>query len=362
MTALLLLLGACLVLTSLTSLWEGAFQGIPLSRVETIRRRGGIAAFTLARLRERFAETVVALLALDLVGNAGVVVAVVELSDDLAGATGLATLLGDRPAVWTCGVTLLLALFFVGNLLPRSLGFAYAEAVGLRSALVIQTLVRLLWPVVLLGSALGKRLGRRGEQVWPTVDDVLALASFSARAGNLEFREARWIANALKLGDLTVRQVMTPRTVVYALPAELPLSAVRARSQHWEHSRLPIFRERNPDEIVGLVLRRTIFDKLMSGETQGALESLALPVESVPDSMTLDHLLEWFVSKRQHLAIVRDEFQAWVGVVTLEDVLESFLGAEIVDEKDRVIDMRELARKRARESGVKVGPAAPDHA
>ena len=153
---------------------------------------------------------------------------------------------------------------------------------------------------------------------------------------------------------------MTPRSVVYALPAELPLAMVKQHSEHWAHSRLPIFRERNPDEIVGLVLRRAVFDKLLAGEIQLTLESLAFPVSSVPDSMTLDHLLEWLVAKRQHLAIVRDEFQIWVGIVTLEDVLETFLGAEIVDEKDKVVDMRELAKKR--NEGRVPAPVAPPRA
>ncbi|MBL8696182.1 MAG: DUF21 domain-containing protein [Planctomycetes bacterium] len=355
MTGLLVLLGACAVLSFVTSLWEGAFQGIPAGRAEALRKQGGRSALALASLRERLDETVAALLALDFANNAGVVVAVVNLAPTLAIRVGLTTAESSSP--WAgigLGAGMLTVFFLVADLFPRALGLAYAQPIALRSALLVQALVGALWPVALLGSR-WVRWAKKGQPTVeaPAAEDVMALAASSARAGLLETREARWVSNALRLSEATVRQIMTPRSVVYALPAELPLSAVKAHSEHWQHSRLPIFRDRNPDEIVGMVLRRTVFDRLMANDTAGTLENLARPVLSVPDSMTLDHLLEWFVSRRQHLAVVRDEFQAWIGIVTLEDALESFLGAEIVDEKDKVVDMRELARKRAEEKGVK---------
>lgn len=352
MTALLLLLAFCLGVSFVTSAWQGALQGIPASRLEVLRQQAGRAPQALARLLERPQDTMVALLALDMASNAGVVIGSVTVATRAAETLGLGA---HWPVRLLVAAAFLFGLFLFFDLWPRILGVAFSQGLAIRSAVVIEGVVRVLAPVVIVGRAVASLVKRKEEGGAPTAEDLLALATSGARAGNLEAREARWVKNALSLGDATVRQVMTPRTVVYALPAEMPLSMVKHHSEHWAHSRLPIFRERNPDEIVGLVLRRTVFDKLLSGETQGTLEALALPVHSVPDSMTLDHLLEWFVARRQHLAIVRDEFQAWVGIVTLEDVLETFLGAEIVDEKDKVVDMRELAARRlAEERGLRV--------
>lgn len=352
MTALFVVLGLCLVLSFLVSVWKGALQSIPGTRIEILRQEGTRSATALARLREELEETMVALLAIDLAANAGVVICAVKMSEQAAGAVGLQ----DAPVIqWIVAAILVFCLFLLFDLLPRAIGAATWETTARRFALPMAATVRLFSPIVYLGRAVMSIAPRKSEEAKaPTDQDLLAMAKSAAKAGNLEAREARWVSNALKLGEVTVNQILTPRTVVYALPAEMPLSMVKSHSEHWAHSRLPIFRERNPDEIVGIVLRRTVFDKLLQGHTRETLEELSLPVQSVPDSMTLDHLLEWFVGKRQHIAIVRDEMQAWIGIVTLEDVLETFLGAEIVDEKDKVVDMQEFARRRAAERGVKL--------
>ncbi|MFN0205607.1 MAG: CNNM domain-containing protein [Planctomycetota bacterium] len=347
MITIFLALGLCLGLSFLISLWQGAIQTIPSSRIEALKHEGSRNAHALARVRERIEESLVALLALDVAANAGVVICSVSLSSAAVEVLGIQS---NNWAIAGISVILLFGLFLFFDLLPRALGVSFAQPIALRSAIWIEGTVRTLSPIVWIGRAvIGIVPKRKSEDAGPTNEDLLALTTSAARAGNLDAREARWVSNALRLSDMTVRQILTPRTVVYALPAELPLSMVQSHSDHWAHSRLPIFRETNPDEIVGFVLRRTVFDKLLQGDKRGTLEGLALPAHSVPDSMTLDHLLEWFVSKRQHIAIVRDEFQAWVGIVTLEDVLETFLGAEIVDEKDKVVDMRDFARRRAAE-------------
>jgi CBS domain containing-hemolysin-like protein len=355
MLSILAALGICLAISFLVSLWEGALAAIPASRIEALRHEPGKAHQALARVRQRFDESVVALAAIDFAANAGVVICSISLATHASEVFGLQA---SSLATVAMAVGLLFGLFLFFDLLPRAIGGAHAHAVALRGARTVEGLVRGMAPVLLVGRAVLK-LVKKKENVeqGPTNEDLLAMATSAARAGNLDAREARWVANALALSEITVRSILTPRTVVYALPAELPLSMVKSHSEHWAHSRLPIFREHNPDEMVGFVLRRTVFDKLLQGDTTGTLERLALPAHSVPDSMTLDHLLEWFVSKRQHIAIVRDEFQAWVGIVTLEDVLEAFLGAEIMDEKDKVVDMQDLARRRAVERGVKLSSA-----
>ncbi|MBI3819866.1 MAG: DUF21 domain-containing protein [Planctomycetes bacterium] len=352
MFGLLFVLGLCLILSFLVSMWEGALSAIRSTRIEGFRQEGTRSAAALARLRERIDETTIVLKVLDLASNAGVLICAFKLSAQAAGAVGLQ----DTPLVQALlAAILVFCLFLLFDLLPRAIGAATSESTARRSALLLAATVRLFSPIVILGRAVMNIVPKRpaGES-GPTDQDLLAMARSAARLGNLEAREARWVANALKLGEVTVRQILTPRTVVYALPAEMPLSMVKSHSEHWAHSRLPIFRERNPDDIVGIVLRRTVFDKLLQGSTRETLEELSLPALSVPDSMTLDNLLEWFVSRHQHLAVVRDEMQAWIGIVTLEDVLETFLGAEIVDEKDKVVDMQELARKRAAERGMRV--------
>jgi CBS domain containing-hemolysin-like protein len=165
--------------------------------------------------------------------------------------------------------------------------------------------------------------------------------------GRLRPQELRWVENALRLDEVRASELMTPRTVVYTLPADLPLSEVKHRSEHWTHSRLPLTEDRDPDQILGMVLRREVFDAIVKGKPSLKLRDLMHEIDFVPDTMRGHQLLDMFIMKKRHMVAVVDEYGGFEGVVTLEDVLECLLGSEIVDESDRHADMQQWARQRA---------------
>ncbi|HKE01165.1 MAG TPA: CNNM domain-containing protein, partial [Planctomycetota bacterium] len=233
MIRIAILVAACLVVSLLCSVLEGALYAIAPSRVEALRRKGGRSARVLAGLRERIDEPMAAILTLNTVAQTFAAVAVGDyFARRGEGSVGVAA----------AAAVLTLVLLFVTELIPKSLGVTYADAIAPRAAIALQWLVRLLWPVVRVSLFITSRLKPREAASAPTAEDVLALTVSGARAGNLDVREVRWIANALRLSEVTVKQILTPRTVVYGLPAELPLAQVKAHSEHWVHSRLPIFR------------------------------------------------------------------------------------------------------------------------
>ncbi len=335
---LILLAFTVTVVTSFCcSLTEAALYSMPLSRIESMRRQGSRAGELLAQLRADIDKPIAAILIINTVANSAGAVWIGALAAELLGSGTL----GAITAILT------LSILILGEIIPKTIGATHAVQIAPRIAFALLICVRVLSPLVWMCRGITALLRRGGELHVASEDDILAMAMHGAQHGSLLPEEARWVANALSLDRLTARDLMTPRTVVYVLPSKLPLTMVEAHSAHWKHSRLPCVRNDAPDQVEGIVHRRDVFDRLVAGKTEGTLRDLMQPAVFVPESMPANRLLKTFITERQHLAIVVDEFGGMEGVVTLEDVLEELLGEEIVDEHDVHVDMREFARRRA---------------
>lgn len=176
----------------------------------------------------------------------------------------------------------------------------------------------------------------------------MQLAQISADEGSISADEAAMVRNVLRLNDLTAEEVMTPRTVVFRLPSTMTLGEVAEHVDDWHHSRIPIYDPEETDRWTGLVRAYDVLVELAQGRLDRPLEAIARPLHFVPEAIPGHRLLQRFIEERTHLFGVVDEFGGMAGVVSLEDVVESVIGREIVDEVDRFADLRELALRRAR--------------
>ena len=184
------------------------------------------------------------------------------------------------------------------------------------------------------------------------------MSRLARRGGALRAQELRWVENALKLDTVTAHDLMTPRTVVDAMPADTPIAELREAKSPWVHTRLPVTEGNDRDKIVGLIHSKDVFSALVDGTQTRYLRDLMHPIDFVPETMRGDHLLDKFIAEKKHLVAVVDEYGGFEGIVTLEDVLECLLGSEIVDEHDRHADMQHAARKRAQERTQEQEPEA----
>jgi CBS domain containing-hemolysin-like protein len=176
-------------------------------------------------------------------------------------------------------------------------------------------------------------------------EELIVMARMSLRKGEINTDEMQVIQNILSLEDKTVQAVMTPRSVVFVLGAQVTVKQAQVREEILTHSRIPVFFE-NTEDIEGVVHRRDILNAVAKSDNEIKLEQLMKPVHFVLEKDRLDKVLKLFLDRAEHLFIVIDEFGGLAGVITLEDVLEEILGREIVDEFDEVTDMRELAQTR----------------
>jgi len=322
----------------LCSLFEAALYSVTPTRVEQLRRKGALGAKMLARLRTRIDEPIAAILTFNTITHT-------------MGATWAGALVGEIYGnVWVTwfSVAFTISILFVTEIVPKTLGVVHAGKLAPLSAWPIQGMIWLVWPFAWLSLQVTKRLTRGRTAQGPSEEEVLIMADLALQAGRLLPKEKQLIVNALQLNDVTVRELMTPRTVVEYLPAPLTIAEMVTQSGQVVHSRLPVVEGPELEGTVGIAHRRELLEAAARGEVNRTVHEFARPATFIPGTTAANRALEDLLKQRQHLAMVVSERGEVCGVITLEDILEHLLGAEIVDEYDKEVDMQVAARRKAR--------------
>ena len=257
-----------------------------------------------------------------------------------------------------------LAILFLSEIIPKTLGAVYWRRLAGLTALFVRGLILSLYPLIWLSEGLTRLIARRkGLHVFSR-EEFVAMAGIGEQAGEINPHESRIIRNLFRLGKLTAKDIMTPRTVIVALRADATVAEALESEPESGFSRLPLY-DTDLDDINGFVLRDELLLALAEDKDSLKLESLKREILTVPGDIPLSALLEFFLDKRQHIALVVNQYGGTKGLVTLEDAVETLLGLEIVDELDPVEDMQALARqqwaKRARSLGLDVDGLADNH-
>ncbi|DAC59571.1 MAG TPA: DUF21 domain-containing protein [Candidatus Poseidoniaceae archaeon] len=248
-------------------------------------------------------------------------------------------------ALTLASVILTLAVLLLSEIIPKTLGTAYWKQLAPSAGYVLHYTTVLLTLLIVPIQWL-KKILPKGEQSLVTRDDVAALADLGEEEGILEVDEETVIHNLLRLREISVNEVMTPRVVLTAFQMDSTIREIMDENHVIRFSRIPIYDE-SIDDIKGIIIRSQLLMAASRDEWDIKISDLAKDVLSISASSSVDATLDLFLSNRQQIAIVTDEFGGTSGIVTMEDVLETLLGEEIVDELDEVEDMRELARDQA---------------
>lgn len=240
---------------------------------------------------------------------------------------------------------LTLAVLFLSEIIPKTLGAAYWKRLSTPTAYLLtwftKTLFFLIGPIQMLKSILPS-----SKNAMVTRDDVAAMADLGEIEGALEENEETIIHNLLGLREVMVHEEMTPRTVVSAFDMHQSIKEVLDDNTILRFSRIPVYDE-TIDHVRGLVIRSEILMAASRDEWDLQLKDIMKPILKIEQDSTIEQALDVFLTNKQQFALVRDEFGGTSGILTMEDVMETLLGKEIVDELDEVEDMRELAREQA---------------
>jgi CBS domain containing-hemolysin-like protein len=256
-----------------------------------------------------------------------------------------------------------LMILFLSEIIPKTLGAVYWRQLAGFTAIFVRGLILALYPLIWLSEGLTRLIARRKNLHVFNREEFVAMAGIGEQAGEINPNESRIIRNLFRLGKLTAKDVMTPRTVIVALKADATVAEAMTSAPESVFSRLPLYRT-GLDDIDGFVLRDDLLLALARDQHDLKLEKLRRDIQTVSGDMPLSGLLEFFLDQRQHIALVVGEYGGTRGLVTLEDAVETLLGSEIIDELDPVEDMQAYARrlwaKRAGALGLRVG--SPDEA
>ncbi len=315
MTELVVATSAAIILSAMCSLFEAVLYSVPQSQIEQMAQAGQRSGRLLKRMRAKVDKPISAILSLNTLANtAGAAV---------AGAAA-ARLWGSESLPMFSGAFTLAILIF-SEVIPKTAGVVYSRSLAARIAVPLRVLVWLFGPLVWLCRVATQLIPRPEAQATVSEEELLVMAKIGLQAGSIDEDEAAVIHNILGLERKTARQIMTPRTVLFALQAEATVEQARAERGVVAHTRIPIYAQ-SVDDIVGVVHRREILGAAAEGRLGQTMEQLMRPAQFVINTTPLDRLLRQFLERKQHLFVVLDEYGGTAGIVTLEDVLEEHGG------------------------------------
>ena len=351
MYRLLILFFAIAILTSfLCSLWEAVLLSITPSYAQIKVREGGALGHRLQSFKENIDRPLAAILTLNTIAHT---VGAIGVGDQAA------KLWADAHPLITgllVPVVMTLAILVLSELIPKTLGANYWKELAPFTARSLDLIIRLLAPLVWFSQFITRALKKEEVGSAFTRNDFLAMADIGAKDGVFEQHESDIIRNLLRFRSVCTKDVMTPRTVLHAAPADQTVGEYLEKDPAPRFSRIPLYENDSPDHIIGYMLKDELLARMIEGGLDAPLRSLRRDIITVAPDEPISKMFSEFLSTREHIALVVDEFGGTAGIVTTEDVIETLLGVEIVDESDQAADMQALARahweRRARRRGL----------
>ena len=325
-----------LLFSSLCSVAEAVLLSVSPSYVANLEKEGKPSAKRIKDVKTNVDRSLAAILTLNTIAH--------TIGSGGAGAYA-AKYWGDN-AVGIAMVVLTLLILFVSEIIPKTIGAVYWRGLAPITASFIKILNIVLYPLIFVSELITKWLtGGQGHHTFSR-DEFAAMADIGAAGGHLDEKESRILKNLFRFPDLCAEDIMTPSTVIFALQQDMTAHEVLEKHKEIFFSRIPIYGE-NRDNITGFVLKsELLLDDIRNDGTTQLKDFPKRELRGVLDDTRLSTVLEKLLDDRQHILLVVDKYGGTEGVVTLEDVVETLVGIEIVDEADDAVDMRKMAREK----------------
>ena len=257
-----------------------------------------------------------------------------------------ASVVFGNDAVVIVSIVLTFAILFLSEIIPKTIGAIYWKELAPISAYFIRIFIWITYPIILTTLAVTNKISQGKDDAHTlTKEELLESMLMSEDEGVIDEKESDVIENILKLDDIKVSEVLTPRSVIFALDENRSIKDIIANEEAiFKFSRIPVYKG-SVEEVTGLVLTKKIFRQALQDDTV-ALKTIKKDIFTINENVPVSKALDLFISKKEHMFLVTDNYDQTDGIITLEDCVETVLGVEIMDESDTTEDMRELAKRK----------------
>ena len=327
-----------IAVSALCSVLEATLLSTPLSYITGLEDQGVKGAKRLKKLKQNTERPIAAILCINTIAN--------TVGASLVGSLVMKVYGNTLVGVFSAIFTLLILVF--SEIFPKTIGSTYWRRLAIPASGIINVMIFIVFPIVWVMEKLTKFISDNSDQVSVSREDISAMVSVATEEEVIEKDEKKMIQNLLKLDEITAHEIMTPSVVVEMASGNM--TAKELYDKDLVHSRIPVCDEENDDYIIGYVLRQTILEKMAEDKFDAKLKEIARPILSFQENESVGTIWEKLLEKKEHISIIIDEYGTFRGIVTLEDVIVTMLGKEIVDETDEVVDMQELAKEQWEEA------------
>lgn len=336
MGLILLYFLVALSLSFLCSVLEAVLLSTPMSYISMRENQGSKTATLMKQYKNNVDRPVGAILSLNTIahtiGSAGV------------GAESI-KIFGEQYFGLISAILTLLILV-LSEIIPKTIGASYWRSLAMPSTRIIRVLILITYPLVLLSELITKVFTPRGNQASMSREEVSAMVDVGTTEGIFRESESKLIKSCIALSGVKARQIMTPSIVVESACQDLTVKDFQAK-QSWSFSRIPVYAG-DKDYITGYVLKDAVLKLLSEDQFHVKLSDLKRPILTFREEESVFQIWEKMLEKREHISVINDEYGGLRGLVTMEDIIETMTGVEIVDEDDVAVDMQALAKEKSR--------------
>ena len=337
-----------LVFSFLCSLWEAVLLSITPAYARIQKQEGTPVGRYLEDFKANIDRPLSAILTLNTIAHTVGAIGVGEQAAVIWSDTSPWVTMFAVPVVMT------IAILVLSEIVPKTIGALHWRRLATFTVHSLRALIAVLAPLVWMSQYITKRLKHGSDQQVLTRTDFLAMAELGAQEGVFAEEESRMISHLLRFKTVEVRDVMTPRTVVLAASEQSTINGWYTSAKRQRFSRIPTYSD-SKDHITGYVLKADVLAAIIEGKGDEPLSSLKRDILAVGEMHAIVKLFRILRERQEHIAVVLDDFGGVAGIITMEDIIETLLGLEIVDETDATTDMRILARRHRQQRAKSLG-------
>jgi len=319
----------------LCSILESVLLSVNMPYVSVLERTRPRVGGLLRYQKENINKSIASILILNTVANTLGAAAVGAQAQSLYGSE----------ALFYVSAILTFAILFFSEIIPKTIGAVHWKSLAPTASYLIRFFIWVTYPIILMTLFVTNRIANDKKQTGLSKEELLESTLISEGEGVLGEQESDVIENILLLDKMKIKEILTPRTVVFALDGSRSIKdIIKNEEDIFIFSRIPIY-DKNIENVTGMVMTKKIFQQALQDDSV-ALATIQKDIFKLSENLPVGKALNLFIKKKEHMFLVLDSYDQTEGIVTLEDCVETILGVEIVDESDLDIDMRELAKQK----------------